>query len=143
MKQKENKLMTEKEACRICAMVYPRSHLYLCHYLEHSDKKEFECSLCSKFFDIPGDLREHMEVHGAENKKIWHCCKLCGKHFKHKNKYDTHIRIHNSFKSFGCDLCGKSFVQKGNMEDHRRTHTGEKPFVCELCAAAFIRRCGK
>ena len=140
-KRKENKWMTV-EACKICGKVYQRCHLYLCHYLVHSDKKEFECSLCSKFCETPSDLKEHMKVHGAD-KKFWHCCELCDKHFTNKTKFEVHIGIHNGFKPFPCDLCNKSFVQKSNMDEHRRIHTGEKPFICELCAAAFCRRSGK
>lgn len=68
-KRKENK-WTTVEACKICGKVFPRSHLYLCHYLVHADKNEFECSLCSKFFETPSDLKEHMKVHGADNKKF-------------------------------------------------------------------------
>ena len=68
-KRKQNK-WTTVEACKICGKVFPRSHLYLCHYLVHADKNEFECSLCSKFFETPSDLKEHMKVHGADNKKF-------------------------------------------------------------------------
>ena len=140
-KQKDSKWMTV-EACRICGKGYQRCHLYLCHYLVHSDKKEFECSLCGKLFESPTNLKEHMNLHGAD-KKYWHCCELCGKHFKHNATFDQHLRIHNGVKPFPCDLCNKSFMQKGNLEEHMRIHTGEKPYVCEVCAAAFVRKIGK
>ena len=141
-KGKDSKWRTA-EACKICGKVYPRSYLYSRHYLVHSDKKEFECGFCGKFFKTPGDLKAHMKVHGADDEKFRHCCELCGKRFTQRANLDAHLRVHSGFKPFACDFCNKSFSQKGNMEEHRRTHTGEKPYVCEICAAAFVRRSGQ
>ena len=55
-------LLRDMASAEICGKVYPRSYLYSRHYLVHSDKKEFECGLCGKFFKTPGDLKAHMKV---------------------------------------------------------------------------------
>ena len=143
MNLRKSKWMTERGACKICGKIYLKSHLYLCHYLTHSDKQEFECSLCGKLFEAPIDLMDHMKVHGANNKKPFHCCVHCGKHFKNKDKFDTHLRIHNGIKPYPCESCNKSFVSKSYLDIHKRIHTGEEPYVCELCAAAYISKPGK
>ena len=109
----------------------------------HSDKREFECSLCGKLFEAPIDLMDHMKVHGANNKKPFYCCLHCGKHFKNKDKFDMHLNIHNGIKPYPCETCNKSFVQRSYLDIHKRIHTGEKPYVCELCAAAYISKPGK
>ncbi|XP_046591738.1 zinc finger protein with KRAB and SCAN domains 8-like isoform X1 [Neodiprion lecontei] len=93
-------------------------------------------------------------------------CSECRKHFKLKDSYQRHIRIHTNerpftchvcakqfrdsgglsrhlkdvhakLKNFPCDMCGKSFASKATREDHRRTHTGERPYICESCGSTF------
>ncbi|XP_046737503.1 zinc finger protein with KRAB and SCAN domains 8-like [Diprion similis] len=93
-------------------------------------------------------------------------CTECKKHFKLKDSYQRHIRIHTNerpftchvcakqfrdsgglsrhlkdvhakLKNFSCDMCGKSFASKATREDHRRTHTGERPYICESCGNTF------
>ena len=91
---KESKSKTA-EACKICGKVYPKSYLYSRHYLMHSDKREFECGLCGKFFKTPGNLKSHMKVHAANDEKFQHCCELCGKCFTERRNLDEHLHVHS------------------------------------------------
>lgn len=95
------------------------------HILTHSNGKGMKCFVCNADFKYATGLRQHLAkdhnigtFHESEEKK--HSCHLCPKTFQHKNKLDTHIRVHNGEKPFKCTYCSKAFADKWYMTQHMK-----------------------
>ena len=74
--------------------------------------KTHPCHLCTptKLFCLTS-LRRHLaRIHSTNFK-----CDECGKGFKEKNRYESHLEIHRLRK---CHLCGKVFKRKQNADIH-------------------------
>ena len=56
-----------------------------------------------------------------EGISLFHCG-YCGKFFRHKSKYDVHLRKHTGEKPFVCKKCGKGFAHKSNLNKHMQHH---------------------
>ncbi|PIO24178.1 hypothetical protein AB205_0069150, partial [Aquarana catesbeiana] len=67
-------------------------------------------------------------------------CLECGKCFKRKYSFDTHLKIHTGERPHSCLECGKSFIYKANLDDHQRIHTGERPYSCLECGKSFTQK---
>ena len=56
-----------------------------------------------------------------EGISLFHCG-YCGKFFRHKSKYDVHLRKHTGEKTFVCKKCEKGFAHKSNLNKHMQHH---------------------
>ena len=56
-----------------------------------------------------------------EGISLFHCG-YCGKFFRHKSKYDVHLRKHTGEKPFVCSKCGKGFAHNSNLNKHMQHH---------------------
>ena len=65
-------------------------------------------------------------------------CQICGRCYVDKQKYETHMRYHETLK-YECRFCGKVFSKKCSLMRHARNHTGQKPFKCDFCVKSFAR----
>lgn len=52
----------------------------------------------------------------------------------------SHMKTHQTRKSYTCDVCGMRFSQAANMRRHRMRHTGFKPYECKVCGKRFFRK---
>ncbi|XP_032378877.1 zinc finger protein 569 [Etheostoma spectabile] len=75
--------------------------------------------------------------HMTEKGKKSFTCETCGKDYKQRYSFLTHMRIHTGEKPYSCKTCGKDFRHHGNLMTHMRTHTGERPYSCETCGKMF------
>jgi hypothetical protein len=89
------------------------------------------CDVCHHAETNYRDLLAHMKLHADIT------CRICGKKFKWKGNFFTHMRRHSGIKPFLCQICGKSFIWSGPFDTHMRTHTGERPFLCSTCGMSF------
>jgi len=91
-------------------------------------KDKFQCGVkgCRKPFLRKENLDKHVfEVHGEDGNKPgrWNC-KVCGKNFFLKEKWEQCERIHENKESRPekCEVCGKGFPTKDYLRYHQR-HT--------------------
>ena len=63
----------------------------------HVQEKPHKCSLCSKSFPTPGDLKSHMYVHSGS----WpYKCDLCSRGFSKQANLKNHLLLHTGPSSF-------------------------------------------
>jgi KRAB domain-containing zinc finger protein len=98
---------------------------------------------CSKTFNKPSQLRNHINQHKGINpyirthKKTLACSfQDCGKQFGLLENLKHHIKTHTGERPYVCEVCFKRFAQKTNLLKHIRIHSN-KTFVCSF------RDCGK
>ena len=100
-------------------------HLYSFQALEKKHgpfKREnghIHCSYCSKSFEGPGKLKEHI-VAAHEGKKPYSCT-LCEKSYGLKSSLRTHIgNAHGDSKRHKCSSCEKEFANRASLKRHVR-----------------------
>lgn len=145
--------------CKDCGQIFQILSRYNKHIIGHKSSPTINCDSESE-----DDISEEQEFDVKEG--VLYQCEECGKSFKLKESYKSHLRrhtgekpytchvcgkrfahngglsyhlkhVHMGIKDHGCDICGRSFAMKAAMEDHRRIHTGERPYVCHSCGKSF------
>ncbi|UYV71395.1 hypothetical protein LAZ67_8002962 [Cordylochernes scorpioides] len=84
-------------------------------------EKPHKCSLCSKSFPTPGDLKSHMYVHNGS----WPFrCHICNRGFSKHTNLKNHLFLHTDDSQEKCIKCLKLFP----VASHMLTHG-----YCNLC----------
>ena len=157
----------KKLACDTCGKTFSRHGNLIRHVAIHLNKKEFQCTVCEKRFNIKDSLRIHMKSHDAANgiptKK--HTCEICGRKFNRKDiltrhtasclniraikcpicgagfnsntAVKSHLLVHDEGKNYTCEICGRAFKRRGGLRDHVKTHLNEKSHKCKICGKGF------
>uniref|UniRef100_A0A4W3HPG4 Zinc finger protein 236 n=1 Tax=Callorhinchus milii TaxID=7868 RepID=A0A4W3HPG4_CALMI len=124
------------------------------HRQELNGNRVHVCKICTKEYERPSLLREHMKSHyrvrsslctkqykrHVDRSGFSQRCEHCGKTFQKPSQLVRHIRIHTGERPYKCSDCGKAFNQKGALQIHMIKHTGEKPHFCVFCPASFSQR---
>ena len=108
-----------------------RKHEVAVH--EDPDRRDFECSKCSKKFKTSSNLADHMRVHGSEVIR----CKDCDKTFKSQIGFQQHQRTHTG-NMFACSVCGEKFQSKHSANRHQKdihgVYSGSAPDKISKCS---------
>jgi hypothetical protein len=57
-------------------------------------------------------------------------CEYCGKIFKKKYNWKSHLLSHRTDRPYSCSHCGVAFVRLGDCQRHLRTQHGQREHVC-------------
>lgn len=69
---------------------------FFLHLNHHPQEKPHKCSLCSKSFPTPGDLKSHMYVHSGS----WPFkCHICSRGFSKQTNLKNHLFLHTGKRS--------------------------------------------
>lgn len=105
---------------------------------------KFQCDRCGLEFFAQWILnmhqnRAHLNVHK-------YVCSFCGKTFKTRDQFKSHMNLHTGDKTFKCthDGCDKTFRTRSSRDSHNRIHTGYKPYQCKYneCGERFTYSIG-
>lgn len=97
-------------------------------------KSRHQCTLCSKCFNTPGKLNQHMFSHTGEKPFV---CSHCAKAFSSKFKLVRHILIHSDLRQYRCTVCERTFHRKDHLKNHSKVHSPVKRrFKCDRADCA-------
>jgi len=97
-------------------------------------KSRHQCTLCSKCFNTPGKLNQHMFAHTGEKPFV---CSHCAKAFSSKFKLVRHILIHSDLRQYRCTVCERTFHRKDHLKNHSKVHSPVKRrFKCDRADCA-------
>ena len=65
-------------------------------------------------------------------------CSVCGKSYRQKKFFTTHMICHSEGKCFSCSFCDMTFQRRGGVVRHMNFHKGEKPFSCSIFGKGFV-----
>ncbi|XP_073966452.1 uncharacterized protein isoform X1 [Choristoneura fumiferana] len=111
-----------------------------------------ECALCQCRFKWPNNLRTHM----IENHQLKYVCNQCQRVIKGRHEALLHAEFHAG-KTWECKHCGRTFKKKSTFYTHvRMNHASEREETggeCGACGASFkgapglklhqIKKCNK
>lgn len=90
------------------------------HSIKHSEKLNYNCSICGSKFNRKYFLKVHLEQ-------------------KHRNvlsKQSSHL-----ISSFVCSICKVKLTSWKMLLDHRNTHFGKESYYCLYCNKTFAASC--
>lgn len=111
-----------RPTCKICHKIFRNSTGLQVHTVNiHSSgtRKRFPCPFdgCEKTYLDQHYVEMHIKIDHAENPYKFSCI-LCGKEFKRKTNFLSHIYSHTKEKPYKCSTCGKSFATKTHLGKH-------------------------
>lgn len=127
--------------CPICFKSFPTVSNRNSHLQSHNADNTVTCSICKQGFKSVLYLRKHQK---AIHTKVEKVCPICDRKFDTtQQKFDYHLKTHESVKKYKCDFegCDKSFMQHHHLENHKTTHTGIRKFLCFKCGKDFRQDC--
>ncbi|XP_035701629.1 zinc finger protein 394 [Folsomia candida] len=129
-----------------CSKNFKRKEHFVTHLKTHDPDAQVKCGICClqvhtvnihssgtrKRFPCPFDgcektyldqhyVEMHIKIDHAENPYKFSCI-LCGKEFKRKTNFLSHIYSHTKEKPYKCSTCGKSFATKTHLGKHEVCH---------------------
>ena len=131
----KHKSEPSKETCDICgsqflAKTHLKEHKAIVHGQNGGSQTNFECSYCSKTFQMKKSLNRHEREKHMETNKNSHFtedissiddikCVGCEKNFKRREHMERHMKsVHAEKKLFPCSLCSKEFSRKDILVRH-------------------------
>ena len=87
---------------------------------------DFICDLCGKALASADSLKNHKQIHIADQPFQ---CEVCNRIFSRSGHLTRHMRIHTGEKPFQCQECSEAFRTKGVLTRHMRVHTVGRPQV--------------
>ncbi|KAK4319020.1 hypothetical protein Pmani_009999 [Petrolisthes manimaculis] len=106
--------------CEVCNERLPTKADLVCHLEQHiaSGEKPYSCTMCSRKYALPRQLKEHMRHH--MNKTFG--CSHCPKRFRSEAALQEHFNVHTGNRPYSCDQCLKRFTSKHILKTHMKTH---------------------
>lgn len=94
-----------------------------------------QCDLCETVFATFKDAKKHYK----RTHNVTGYIKCCNKKFIKVKTVDNHFQWHINPESIKCEVCGKCFKQKVSYYTHLSRHKSKnmKPFQCSECEKTF------
>ncbi|KAJ4435727.1 hypothetical protein ANN_18344, partial [Periplaneta americana] len=124
-------------SCTLCSRSYTTPWDLKKHEFTHTGVRPHVCEQCGKSFSLKASLRRHEKIHTGLEKRRYPC-DICGKTFSQVT-YLSHHRMSHGEEGlpFTCFHCGKAFAMKYHLKSHMRVHMGDRPYQCDICNNTF------
>ena len=120
--------------CDICSASFKKkSHLQVHVQAVHDNIKDFKCGECSFAATTKGTLARHYNERHSKT-HIFNC-DLCHYTSARKENIKIHTKnVHGKFKTFKCLLCTATYQDRESLQGHiERTHEIGSQFRCIIC----------
>lgn len=130
-------LPSQNLACEYCGNVFPFRTRLLSHIasVHMKNRRNFRCHFCYNLYSSLSVLNDHIKSSHAAT----HVCEICGKEFKVKSKYKTHVLQHKNPRPFSCPVCNNKYASRTFLSEHLSKHQGLRKHVCQKCGATFAQ----
>ncbi|XP_044729591.1 zinc finger protein OZF-like [Chrysoperla carnea] len=128
-------------SCTECGKTYDVFTTFKKHVKKHRNKYSFKCEICSRYFNQPYLLKNHMRSCHSNDRN--YTCPKCGKTYKTSDYLQKHLKFHEPDlkPQFECEICNKKLSSKASLTYHQKLHLGEKDFSCEQCGKTYFNIC--
>lgn len=129
-----------KHWCQICFKFFPTASNKNSHMETHNPENSIICKECNQGFKSVLYLRKHQKTIHTKVEKV---CRICDRKFESQQKFDYHVKSHDTVKRYKCDYeaCDKSFMQHHHLQNHKTTHSGQSKYLCFKCGKEFKQDC--
>ncbi len=117
--------LSKGQVCEQCGEKFKDAKQLRIHSFRAHKNEAFPCDKCPKVFDNPKSLKAHQEIHSDYNL----VCPECGKGFRRKMNFNSHLLSHSEERRFGCSDCDKWFKWRPHLIRHWRAKGHAKGFV--------------
>ncbi|XP_012255083.2 zinc finger protein 23-like isoform X5 [Athalia rosae] len=130
-------LPSQNLACEYCGNVFPFRTRLLSHIasVHMKNRRNFRCHFCYNLYSSLSVLNNHIKSSHAAT----HVCEICGKEFKVKSKYKTHVLQHENPRPFSCPVCKNKYASRTFLSEHLSKHQGIRKHICQKCGATFAQ----
>ena len=114
-------------SCDSCGFNFRRKYTLLRHQQRKHNQGQnpYQCNVCDKRFNTPGNLDMHKNVHLR----------------KLSSRLEQKCEKEVSTTTYTCDVCDKVFTQKALLRQHNNVHEDVKHRPsCDLCDLTFSRK---
>ena len=135
--------------CVICDILFKRRNKdksTLMKHMKSEHKVGYECPICQKKLPTTSKLKQHKIQEHNMNKsnsvsKIKYLCCKCGKEFKQRLDYESHVSKMSckAWRGKICSICDEKFETMSLRNDHITTkHKDVKLYDCSECSSQFL-----
>lgn len=135
VKRKRDAIKSNKVwECSTCSKTFDVYQEYVDDIKSHGNDR-FKCDECDKYFKRIYDRDRHKLSHGESKFE----CKICSKKYQTKTNLKKHIdSLHNKVLNHFCDICGKGFYESTFLKIHRSSvHVDSRDYNCLICEKTF------
>jgi uncharacterized Zn-finger protein len=106
------------------------------HIVGHENERRYTCNICDKKFNQETILKRHKKIH--QGKKF--ICLTCNIEFNRSSNLKRHktLKIHTDNVKYNCRYCKQIFNIKRKLHQHySKDHSLAKPFQCNACDKSY------
>ena len=135
--------------CVVCNILFKRRNKdksTLTKHMKSEHKVGYECPICQKKLPTTSKLKQHKIQEHNWNKsnsvsKIKYLCSKCGKEFKQRLDYESHVSKMSckAWRGKICSICDEKFETMSLRNDHITTkHKDVNLYDCSECSSQFL-----
>ncbi|XP_015121787.1 zinc finger protein 91 isoform X1 [Diachasma alloeum] len=138
VEKKLNHLDKKQTMCVICSAVYPRIDKCRVHVWGHLDMKPYKCTACDFSTVTVTNIRCHIRKSHLKIKPFE--CNFCKKRYVTAVLLEEHLNTHSGLRPFKCTVCSFSSASRQVLSYHMTTHKPVKDVTCEICGKEFFSK---
>ncbi|KAK2156053.1 hypothetical protein LSH36_223g04040 [Paralvinella palmiformis] len=133
---------TKEFKCHICGKEYRYKTDYVYHMRCYPSRNynrilELGLRLIALYMSRRDSIQSFLITLHFVTKEHPGFCDICGKQFRTKSGWKTHMDAHRGIFRYFCSHCQKGFYNWPSLQGHLVSHTGKKEFKCQICGKEY------